>query len=249
MKEQLNTRRRFSLELVLSETSLPPSSGFSLRGTAAASFLRKVIGTILASLIALPHAACTAPQDILDPAFGHDGRVTTDFSGSFDEASAVAIQSDGNIVAAGVAETSDSNFDFALARYDRTGALDTSFGTAGRVTTDFSANRDFAHDCAIQSDGKIVAAGSAYKPDSNFDFALARYDRTGTLDTNFGTAGKVTTDFSELSEEVRAVASFCLETAETGVVGGFAEDLARRFSDSRGRSRGKSPVFRANWAD
>jgi uncharacterized delta-60 repeat protein len=106
----------------------------------------------------------------------------------------VAIQGDGKIVAAGFA---GSDFDFALARYNTDGSLDTTFGGDGKVTTDFagSGSRDEAHAVAIQGDGKIVAAGLAVVS-GIFDFALARYNTDGSLDTIFSGDGKVTTDFA-----------------------------------------------------
>ena len=79
----------------------------------------------------------------------------------------VAIQSNGKIVAAGYGDT-----DFALVRYNTDGTLDTTFGSDGKVTTAIGSGLDSARSVAIQSDGKIVAAGSR---DSNNDFALARY--------------------------------------------------------------------------
>src|SRR5262245_21502546 len=78
--------------------------------------------------------------------------------------------------------------------------LDSAFGVAGTVTTDFSGGNDWADDVALQPDGKIVAAGS-----SNGNFALARYNTNGQLDAAFGASGKVITDFSG-SDVVRGVA-------------------------------------------
>jgi uncharacterized delta-60 repeat protein len=104
----------------------------------------------------------------LDADFDIDGKVTTDFGSRFEEASSVAIQPDGKIVAAGFS----GDFlvgDFALARYNRDGSLDTSFDADGTVTTDFGSF-DQALGVAIQPDGRIVAAGF-----SQPDFALARY--------------------------------------------------------------------------
>ena len=46
--------------------------------------------------------------------------------------------------------------DFALARYNRDGSLDTSFGSGGKATTDFGNTFDSANSVAIQADGKIV---------------------------------------------------------------------------------------------
>src|SRR2546422_7288241 len=71
------------------------------------------------------------------------------------------------------------------------GSLDPTFGTGGKVTTDFSGSGsiDGALVLAIQGDGKIVTAGF-----SGGDFALARYNTNGTLDTSFDIDGKVTTN-------------------------------------------------------
>ncbi|RKT06111.1 putative repeat protein (TIGR01451 family)/uncharacterized delta-60 repeat protein [Streptomyces sp. 3211.6] len=126
------------------------------------------------------------PDGSLDTAFDGDGRVTTGFTGP-DVASGVKVQPDGKIVTAGRAA-----FDFALARYNPDGSLDTAFDGDGKVTTDFGANTlDGAADLALQPDGKIVAAGI-----SQADFGVARYTTNGTLDTGFGTGGKVHTDVS-----------------------------------------------------
>ena len=83
-----------------------------------------------------------------------------------------------------------SDDDFALARYNEDGSLDTSF-TDGKVITDDRLVYDLAHSVAIQSDGKIVAAAAAATAPR--DFALARYNPNGSLDTSFDSDGKVTT--------------------------------------------------------
>ena len=76
-----------------------------------------------------------------------------------DAASSVLIQSDGKIVAVGSASSSATFYDFALVRYLSNGRIDTTFGTAGKVSTDFGgANLDIAYAGALQPDGKIIAA-------------------------------------------------------------------------------------------
>ena len=62
----------------------------------------------------------------------------------------------------------------------------------GKVTTAIGSGADQAWSVAIQSDGKIVAAGYSNNG-SNGDFALVRYNTDGSLDTNFDSDGKVTT--------------------------------------------------------
>ena len=129
----------------------------------------------------------------LDASFGTGGKVTTDFAGSGDGAGAIAVQPDGKLVAAGAA-TINGQADFALARYNSNGTLDTGFGTDGRVTTDFGGRYEVARSVALQWDGKIVVAGGSVIGLFN-DFAVARYLSDGTLDASFGTGGKVITKF------------------------------------------------------
>jgi uncharacterized delta-60 repeat protein len=136
----------------------------------------------------------------LDPTFGTGGKVITDFGNIADEAQAVAVQPDGKLVAAGNTFTG-TDVEFALARYNRDGSLDTSFGTGGKVATgNFGTGSGAgANAIAVQPDGKLVAAGWACASTDVYpcnDFALARYNRDGTLDTSFGAGGKVTTDFT-----------------------------------------------------
>lgn len=112
----------------------------------------------------------------LDVTFGDHGKVVTDFNGLDDHAYALALQTNGKFVVGGAATNGAGKTDFAIARYFYDGTLDTSFGSGGKVTTDFSGGDDQALAVAFQSDGKIVAAGSAFNPGTNLDFALARYD-------------------------------------------------------------------------
>jgi uncharacterized delta-60 repeat protein len=130
------------------------------------------------------------PDGTPDANFGTDGIVTTPFFGKGAVADAVAVQPDGKIVVAGFAdEASGFNSDFALARYNADGTLDTSFDGDGIVTTDLSGQDDNVTGVAIQPDGKIVAVGTAGE-----DIALARYTTDGKLDTNFGNGGFKITD-------------------------------------------------------
>jgi uncharacterized delta-60 repeat protein len=86
--------------------------------------------------------------------------VTTDVAGGHDFGEDVVLQPDGKIVVVG-RNTSATVTDLALARYSRDGSLDTSFGSDGILTTDFHGGGDFGQDIALQTDGKLVAAGHA----------------------------------------------------------------------------------------
>jgi uncharacterized delta-60 repeat protein len=123
------------------------------------------------------------------------------------EASSVAIQTDGKIVVAGTSRIG-TNYDFTVVRYNTDGSLDSSFGNSGTVITDIDANSfDMAKAVAVQSDGKIVAAGWTANGETSFgisknNFALVRYNANGSPDTSFGQNGKVKTAFDEDSSEI-----------------------------------------------
>jgi len=152
---------------------------------------------------------------------------------SFAQAYSLALQLDGKLVLAGQAFISGGN-DFALARYNSNGTLDTSFGTGGKVTTNFTSPNDAAFSVAVQSDGKIVAAGGTILSRGG-DFALARYDSNGMLDTSFGTGGKVTTDIAGPSDSVNSIAvqlnGKIVAAGRTFINGDFHSALARYNSD------------------
>lgn len=158
----------------------------------------------------------------LDPAFGNGGKVFTAFNNgnASDEAQAVAVQPDGKILVAGASEQGATGYDFAIARYNADGTLDTSFGNGGRVTTSFGNGADKAYALLLQPDGKIVVAGDSAQGGSGTDFALARYNANGSLDSTFGNGGKVLTAIGSANAR-ETVYALALHT-----VGGVARIVA-----------------------
>jgi uncharacterized delta-60 repeat protein len=169
------------------------------------------------------------PNGVIDTSFGSSttldpGRVMTDFRAlpdgtrSDDYITAIALQSDGKIVAGGVTASPNGDENFALARYGTNGVIDTTFGSStldpGRVMTDFRAlpnklpSNDRIYDLAIQPDGKIVAGGYTYSPNGEQNFALVRYSVNGISESDFGSstldAGRVITDFRALPDGRRS---------------------------------------------
>jgi uncharacterized delta-60 repeat protein len=165
-------------------------------------FFRRLINMSLALAVAFTGiASALAADGSLDLIFGTGGKVTTDFGIADDRGNAVAMQSDGKIFLAGNAYNGSTS-DFALARYNRDGSLDTAFDTDGKVTTDFGRDRyDYGNAAAIQTDGKLIVAGHSANGSGLFDFALARYNSDGSLDTALDTDGKVTTDFGNHTDD------------------------------------------------
>ena len=139
-----------------------------------------------------------------DPEFGTKGYVRTDFGGNQDTAFAMALQPDGRIVVAGQCLVGNQNL--AVARYMPDGTLDPSFGAGGKAWTNLHGGADSARAVALQHDGKIVLAGTAWQKSSGFDFAVVRYRPDGRLDTSFGTGGSATFDFDGQEDIAHAIA-------------------------------------------
>lgn len=136
-----------------------------------------------------------------------DIKLTTPMDSGEDRALAVAVQPDGKIILAGFSNRNATGFDFAVARYLTTGALDPSFGQQGKVYIPFltGTNDDRAVTMALQPDGYIVLGGYTWVT-NNYDFALVRLDPTGNPDTSFGTSGKVTTRITIRNDFLRKIA-------------------------------------------
>jgi uncharacterized delta-60 repeat protein len=147
-----------------------------------------LLAACLFALLLIPSAQ--AMPGALDPSFGEGGKVTTGIGPGGDGAWALALQPDGKLVAAGT--SLNGSIDFALARYNPDGSLDTSFNGTGKVTTAIGSGDDGVDALALQPDGKLVAAGWSQNG-SNYDVALARYNPDGSLDTSFHGSGMVTT--------------------------------------------------------
>ncbi len=85
-----------------------------------------------------------------------------------------------------------ANENVAIARYTSTGALDHTFSGDGLLTADFHGDAQ-ATDVAVQPDGRIVIGGVAANSSTADPAAvlLARFDANGTIDSTFGTGGRV----------------------------------------------------------
>ena len=142
----------------------------------------------------------------LDSNFSGDGIANFSFStDDVDEALAIALQPDGRIVVAGCIRGGGQLNDYLIARINTDGSLDSSFAGVGYTRIQFSAVADIALGVALQTDGKIVAAGFASNG-SNNDFGITRVNTDGSLDTSFAGDGRQQTMFGSSSDSANAVA-------------------------------------------
>ncbi|MBO9664701.1 hypothetical protein [Dokdonella sp.] len=166
----------------------------------------------------------------LDTSFSFDGKVTVDFGGSNDQCNAIALQSDGKIVVVGSTNAA-GNSDFAIARLNADGTLDTSFGNGtGKVVVAFDnggTNADIGGGIAIQPDGKLVAVGMANSASNGDDFAIVRLLPDGTRDPAFNLTGRVIVgfDFPASSNKTDEASSVAVDPAGRILVGGVAQTV------------------------
>jgi uncharacterized delta-60 repeat protein len=121
------------------------------------------------------------PDGSLDASFGTGGKVTMNVGpGNTDDLlQDLVLQENGKIlVGGGVAVTAvEVDGDFLVARYNPDGSPDQSFGTGGIVRTSTAPGTadDEIFEIALQSDGKLVAAGECVQPATGRDVCVARY--------------------------------------------------------------------------
>jgi uncharacterized delta-60 repeat protein len=180
----------------------------------------RTAGTNAAPLASLPVPAALAPLSLDSICFTQGGNVLTPVGPSKDQGSALALAADGKVFVAG--STSALNGigiqeQFLLVKYNLDGTLDQDFGTAGKATASFSRPAGTgipdllldarANAVAVQADGKIVVAGMAFTDPQRrgSNFALARFNPDGRLDSNFGTNGLLTTSLGAISQ-IKALA-------------------------------------------
>lgn len=177
---------------------------------------------------------------VLDTTFDADGKQFVDFFGGADFGTSIKVQSDGKLIAVGGSVQPGSYRRMVLARFNPNGSFDTTFDGDGQATADFGAAA-FAKDVEVQTDGKYVVGGwvdSNPTGDDQLDFAVARFNANGTLDSAFGSGGRTVipgTGGDQLN-------SYGLEIQQNGkiVLGGTTNDatLGRRAGVARLNANG-----------
>lgn len=157
-----------------SNVALDPDGGFAVGG---AGFTQGAFGYS----IAIAH---TTAAGAADPSFGTGGQITREVGGSFDRAHALAFQPDGKILVGGWAYTGGGA---GVVRFNHDGTLDTTFADGGTLSR--SQNLMYVNALAVQPSGKILVAGLSGLSGGARQFAVERYDASGTLDASFGEGG------------------------------------------------------------
>lgn len=125
-----------------------------------------------------------------DPSFGASGTVLTPIADGGARVASIVLEADGKILAGGTAQSGGQSV-FALAQYNPDGTLDATFGVGGIVTTTMGAGDASLAKVAIQTDGRIVAAGTASTAAGIREVAVAQYNADGQLDPTFADHGRL----------------------------------------------------------
>jgi len=157
---------------------------------------------------------------VLDLDFGSGGVVTTSLGPSADVATSVALQADGRLVVAGHSSIGVGS-EFALARYMPNGTLDASFNGSGIVKTALGGSGTF-YAVAVQSNGKIVAAGSYRGASGSSDTVVARFSPDGVPDPTFDGDGFAFTAVSPQNDQAESLA---IQSDGRIVVGGTSDGV------------------------
>ena len=182
------------------------------------------------------------PDGSTDTDFGFEGFARTDFwyqSGTWsgDEIPhAVALQADGRIVVAGRTQQSETNTDFALARYTSAGTRDATWSGDGVSNSDFGGSDEEARAVVVQADGQLVVAGASNAMGTP-DFAIARYRSDGSLDTTFAQDGYALFEFGSAQDD-RAWDLAIQADGRLVVVGETGTSRNRQFAVARLLSNG-----------
>lgn len=132
----------------------------------------------------------------LDTSFKTGGGAAAQLRGDGFSVADIAIQPDGKVVAAGTERSFEDGSSYevlALARYNADGSPDTSFGKGGKAVMAAGKGLSDPTSVTLQPDGKIVLGGTFNATNTNKQFALARWNADGSLDTSFGDGGRVST--------------------------------------------------------
>jgi uncharacterized delta-60 repeat protein len=141
------------------------------------------------------------PNGSYDTSFGWFGAASIDINGYNNGASAMVVDGSGILIGGyGNHTLTPNQKGIAIAKLTHAGYLDTSFSGDGKlVTSGFLGAKESLASMAVDSAGRIIVAGTythtESNPDDN-DFLLARFSSAGSLDTSFGSSGRVITNIS-----------------------------------------------------
>jgi len=184
----------------------------------------------------IPALVQFTPNGSLDSSFGTDGKLEG-YINDIEEITDIALGKDGKIYATG--RNNKYNNDFVAVRLSSNGTIDSTFGTNGVVKTDFGNTpyRDeLSTGVVALPDTSFILAGYTAQNSTPATFALAKYKVNGSLDSTFGTGGKVTTQIYNLNSYAQDIIT---DSAGGLLVSGYTLGAQQDFVIARYSANGK----------
>ena len=175
-------------------------TGYALNGTAG---VLQSNGTLVIAGQARPNGGSfndTAltqllPDGRVDGSYGSNGVLRANLYTSGDDYPTDAVIMPENKVMLSLLAGPNGSRDFTLARFTPDGHLDSGFSSTGYKSVSLGAANDVARRMVLDASGRIIAVGDSAESSNGSDFAIARFDVDGNLDTTFGYNGALKTDF------------------------------------------------------
>lgn len=117
----------------------------------------------------------------------------------------IELQTDNKLIVLGVTIDSMQISINKLIRYNVNGSIDSTFGTNGIVIINFDNESSWYGTLAEQPDGRILVGGQVYNGINNYDFAVARFNSNGTIDSTFNDIGIVISDINHTDNLVKSI--------------------------------------------
>lgn len=166
-----------------------------------------------------------------DQRFDGDGIASFDLQGPLETGHAVALQADGKILISGSSDHINS-VSIALLRLNANGSLDNSFDADGmQFFSQQNENNYDAKGLAVSSNGKIIQSAGVISQfpqyNGNANFEVIRYNKDGSLDSNFGQHGRSIVDMGNWTDQAYDVMAGCAlqQNGDIVVAGGSTQSL------------------------
>jgi uncharacterized delta-60 repeat protein len=144
------------------------------------------------SFLNVPFVARFSVNGILDTSFGTAAFAKVPVTESDNDFSAICVQPDGKILAAGHISNGLNWFSLLIARFDSTGMPDPSYGTDGVVNLNLGNVDDEFFDIQLTSQDEAILTGfTVTQEDFYYHLLLMKFDASGQPEPSFGNNGSV----------------------------------------------------------
>ncbi len=165
----------------------------------------------------------------LDSSFNEDGKLTIAAAAGDNYANSAALQPDGKILVAGNNYPDDYKSNYAVVRVNSNGYTDSGFNNDGRLSIPIAGISDIGQAVTVQSNGKIIVAGSSKNNRDWFDFSIINLNSNGSLNKSFNGNGKLILPIGNSDDFATAMA---ITSTDKIIVAGYSDMIGQALNFS-----------------